>query len=217
MMVVHPFHGKRETGRCAMKTRDLMIPDPITISETATIQDAIELMKVNSIRHLPVVGPGDDLRGFVTLADLKQGLIPSMLGDLDLRDLIIRQPVTVGPDDDIEVAAQKIYKHKIGGMPVVAHNRLVGILTETDILRAFIHMMGFLTASSRVEVAMKADRDDLQKALGVISDAGGEVINVAMTAQQKKKICYFRLTPCRTGPIQRALEAAGFEVLEATD
>jgi acetoin utilization protein AcuB len=140
-----------------------------------------------------------------------------MMGDLDLQDLIIRQPVTVKPEDDIEIAAQKIYRHKIGGMPVVYQDRLVGILTETDILRAFIHMMGFLTASSRVEIAMKADRHNLQKALGIISDAGGDVINVAMTAQENKKICYFRLTPCRTAPIRRALEAAGFEVLEASD
>ncbi|MBW1749028.1 MAG: CBS domain-containing protein, partial [Deltaproteobacteria bacterium] len=63
-----------------MKINSLMIPDPITITENASIREAIELMKINSIRHLPVVAKGDKLKGFLTLADLKQGLLPSMLG-----------------------------------------------------------------------------------------------------------------------------------------
>ncbi|MEJ2282109.1 MAG: CBS domain-containing protein [Desulfobacterales bacterium] len=101
-----------------MKIHTLMVSDPITISAHASISDAIELMKINSIRHLPVVDEDNSLKGFLTLADLKQGLIPSMLGDLNLRDLMIKEPITVRPEDDVEIAAQLIYKHKIGGMPV---------------------------------------------------------------------------------------------------
>ena len=78
-----------------MKINALMIPDPITITENASIQEAIELMKVNSIRHLPVVGTGNRLKGFVTLSDLRQGFIPSMLGEVSLADLIIRNPIVV--------------------------------------------------------------------------------------------------------------------------
>jgi len=105
-----------------MKINSLMIPDPITITENSSISEAIELMKVNSIRHLPVVSKGKKLKGFITLADLKQGLIPSMLTDVSLADLIVRNPIKVDPDDDIEIAAQLIYKHKIGGMPVVKND-----------------------------------------------------------------------------------------------
>ena len=93
-------------------------------------------MKVNSIRHLPVVSKERKLKGFVTLADLKQGLIPSMVGDISLQDLMVKNPIVVDPDDDIEIAAQLIYKHKIGGMPVIKNDKVVGILTESDILRA---------------------------------------------------------------------------------
>ncbi|MGD9062983.1 MAG: CBS domain-containing protein, partial [Desulfobacterales bacterium] len=98
-----------------MKIHSLMVTNPITITAQASISEAIELMKINSIRHLPVVAKNDMLQGFITLADLKQGLIPSMLGDLNLQDLMIKDPVTVSPDDDIEFAAQLIYNHKIGG------------------------------------------------------------------------------------------------------
>ena len=201
-----------------MKIKSLMIPDPITITENASIQEAIELMKVNSIRHLPVVSGGNKLKGFITLADLKQGLIPSMLGDVSLADLIVRNPIRVRPDDDIEIAAQLIYKHKIGGMPVVKNNKLVGIITETDILRAFIDMMGLLTASSRVDLVVGEEPGSLRKVLQIINDNGGDIINVGMTAQEaSKRVYYFRLSPCNTDVIKKALEKESYEVLDAMD
>lgn len=201
-----------------MKIRDLMIPDPITITANASITDALELMKLNSIRHLPVVSGGDVLRGFVTLADLKQGLIPSMLGDVSLSDLMISDPIVVSPEEDIEIAAQLIYKHKIGGMPVVEGHKLVGIITESDILRTFIDMMGILTGSSRIDVVMKNEPGALKEALQIINDSGGDIINVGIAAHQTgNRIYYFRLAACKTDGIKRSLEASGFTVTYATN
>jgi len=201
-----------------MKISALMVPKPITITEKASISDAIELMKVNSIRHLPVVTKEKKLKGFVTLADLKQGLIPSMVGDLSLQDLMIKDPITVAPDDDVEIAAQLIYKHKIGGMPVVQKERLVGIITESDILRAFIDMMGILSASSRIDLVIEDEPGAIRKALQIVNDTGGEIINVGQTGQEgKKRTFFFRLTPCKTDILRSALEAAGYKVIDAMD
>lgn len=201
-----------------MKIRDLMIHDPITIPKGTSIEEAIGVMKTNSIRHLPVVSEGNRLEGFVTLADLKQGLIPSMVADLSLGDLMISSPITLRPEDDVEVAAQYIYKYKIGGIPVVEGKRLVGIITESDILRAFIDMMGVMTATSRVDVAVGHEPGGFQKALQIINDNGGDVINVGMTAQDiDKRIYYFRLAACKTDRIRKALKAEGFEVVAAMD
>ncbi len=201
-----------------MKISALMVPKPITITEKASISDAIDLMKVNSIRHLPVVSEGNRLKGFVTLADLKQGLIPSMVGDLTLLDLMIRDPITVDPDDDIEIAAQLIYKHKIGGMPVVKKGRLVGIITESDLLRAFIDMMGMLSASSRIDVVIQEAAGAFRKAVQIINDNGGEIINVGQTTQKgKQRTFLFRLSPCDTETIRNALEVEGYQVIDAMD
>jgi acetoin utilization protein AcuB len=199
-----------------MKISTLMISDPITITENASIEKAIEVMKINSIRHLPVVAKGKRLKGFVTLADLKQGLIPSMVGDVSLADLMIKDPIVVDPDDDVEIAAKIIYNHKIGGIPVVKRSKLVGIITETDILRAFIDMMGLLTASSRIDVIIEDQPGLFRKALQVISESGGEIINVGMPARQTgERIYYFRLSPCDTEVLKNALETEGFEVISA--
>ena len=201
-----------------MKIRALMVPNPITITENASISEAIELMKLNSIRHLPVVSERKKLEGFVTLADLKQGLIPSMVGNLTLQDLMIKDPITVDPEDDIEIAAQLIYKHKIGGMPVTKKDRLIGIITESDILRAFIDMMGILSASSRIDVVIDDTPGAFKKALQIIHDRGGEIINVGQTAQKgKRRNFFFRLTPCKTDIIKAALEDEGFQVIDAMD
>ena len=195
-----------------------MISDPITITAHASISEAIELMKINSIRHLPVVSEKKLLEGFLTLADLKQGLIPSMLGDLNLQDLMIKEPITVHPDDDVEIAAQLIYKHKIGGMPVVDNGRLVGIITATDILRTFIDMMGILSSTSRIDVAVGNQQGSLKKALQIVNVTGADIINVGMTAEQTgQRVYYFRLAACKTANIKKALEKQGYEVLAALD
>jgi len=201
-----------------MKIKALMIPDPISITEKASIHEAIEIMKANSIRHLPVVGQGNMLEGFVTLADLKTGFIPSMVADVSLKDLMIKDPVTVGPDDYIEIAAQLIYKHKIGGMPVVKDGKLVGVITQTDILRAFIDMMGILKASSRIDVVIGREPGSFKKALQIIHDSGGDIVNVGVKPQMASdRIYYFRLTPCKTESIKTALEGEGYKVVAAMD
>jgi acetoin utilization protein AcuB len=201
-----------------MKIKALMIPDPIAINEKTSVREAIELMKANSIRHLPVTQEGNLLVGFVTLADLKMGLIPSMVAGLTLSDLMIKNPITVEPENDIEIAAQLIYKHKISGIPVVKKGKLVGIITESDMLRAFIDMMGILNASSRIDVAIRSEPGRLRKAVQIIEENGGEIVNVGMTPQKsRRKVYFFRLNPCQTGLIKDALEEEGFKVVAAMD
>lgn len=196
-----------------MKIKAMMVPNPITVTAKHTIEQAVELMKINAIRHLPVVNKTNNLIGLLTLADLKQALIPSMLGELTLTDMIIKSPITVSPDDDIEIAAQIIYKHKVGGLPVTRGKRLVGIITESDLLRAFIDMMGILSSSSRFDITMENDAGGLNKAIEIIHLEGGDIINVGMTAQRTTQRTYhFRLAPCNTDAIREALEHNGFTV-----
>ena len=201
-----------------MKIQSLMIKSPITIGPNASVGEAIELMKANSIRHLPVIDKAKRLIGFLTLADLKQGLIPSMLGDVSLDDLMIKNPITVSPDDDIEFAAQLIYNHKIGGMPVVKNGKLVGIVTASDMLRTFIDMMGILSTTSRIDVELEEQPAAFKKAMQIINDNGGDIINVSMTPRQKgKRVYYFRLSACKTNVIKKALEKERFNVIAAMD
>jgi acetoin utilization protein AcuB len=163
-----------------MQIKTLMIKDPITILESASVKDALDLMTSHSIRHLPVTDHKKELIGFVTLTDLKQAFIPSMVSDMSLKDIMIKNPIVLYPDADIETAAKIIHQHKIGGIPVVENKKLVGIITVTDMLEAFISMMGLLTNSSRIDVVLGDSPKAFNDVSRIIQDNAGEIISVGM-------------------------------------
>lgn len=198
-----------------MLIRSLMIKDPISVSDRTSVQEAISIMQENSIRHLPVVSSSQKLVGWVTLGDMKQGLFPAVVTGLSVADLMIKDPVTLRPDTDLETAARIIFEEKIGGMPVVnGDNKVIGVITVTDILGAFIKIMGILTNGSRLNVNIGDELDGFKKVSHVIHDNGGQIVSVGIAPDiSDKKIYYFRLKKCATEPIVEALLKKGYEVL----
>jgi acetoin utilization protein AcuB len=191
-----------------------MIKNPITISENASVKDAFDLMTAHSIRHLPIVTHENKFIGFVTLTDLKQAFIPSMVTDLSLKDIMVKDPIVLQPDANIETAARIIYKHKISGIPVVENQKLVGIITTTDILEAFVSMMGLLTNSSRVDVALGKNPKAFKEVSHIIQNNGGQIISVGMAPHRTdENVYFFRLKPCEVKPIANALKRGGYKVL----
>jgi len=124
----------------------------VTIRKESSIQEALAVMKRESIRHLPVVDRDGTLLGWVTDADLRGVLIASMLEELTLEDVMVRKPHVAFPDMPLEEAARLILEKRIGGLPVVMNGKLVGVITVVDILTAFITMIGMLSQSSRLDV-----------------------------------------------------------------
>lgn len=129
-----------------LRVRDLMTPDPISVSPRDDLATAHALMQEHQIRHLPVVDKGGVPLGVVTQRDLLQYSLfertdePGFLTSLRstrIGDIMAGTLITAGPDTDIRSAAQVMFEHKYGCLPVVENRRLVGILTEAD----FVHLM----------------------------------------------------------------------------
>jgi acetoin utilization protein AcuB len=130
-----------------MYVRDLMTREPITVTPSTTVVDAKALMTRSRIRHL-LVTEGSRLLGIVTDRDIRLNL-PSpatslsvwelnyLLARLTVAQVMTKALITVGPAQDAREAARLMLEHKIGGLPVVDGGQLVGILTETDLVRAF--------------------------------------------------------------------------------
>ena len=190
---------------------------PIAISPEASIQEAIELMKQHSIRHLAVLNGQERLVGWVTDTDLRGVFIASMIEELTIGDVMIADPITISSTEALEQAALLITEHKIGGMPVLEDGKLVGVITVVDILKAFIDIMGVLGSSSRLDVLLGESRDAFQEVSRIIREHNGEIISVGILSQEAPKRIYsFRIEKCDTEPLRQALEEQGHKVVSSS-
>jgi CBS domain-containing protein/GNAT superfamily N-acetyltransferase len=126
--------------------RTWMTPLPITIGPEASLADAYEKMRLHHIRRLPVLDD-ETLVGVVTITDVRSLAPLGSLLLLEQNDLaaqtkiervMTRDPITIGPDENVGEAALLLMKHKISGLPVVENGKLVGILSEADLFRLVI-------------------------------------------------------------------------------
>lgn len=134
-----------------MKVRDKMTTDVVTVNSTENIRRAMELAEDRKIRRFPVV-EGEDLVGIVTDRDLRNATASSvvltekkyhdfLLDTVKIESIMTPDPVTVTPDTAIEDVARTILEMKVGGLPVVENGKLVGIITETDLLEAMVELL----------------------------------------------------------------------------
>jgi acetoin utilization protein AcuB len=199
-----------------MLVKNWMVKKVVSIPKNCHIVEAQTLMKKFSIRHLPVV-EDRNLLGMITESDLRQFMIPSLMEEVRVDQVMVKNPVTIRPDDSLEEAARLIYRYKIGGLPVVDKGKLVGILTTPDILAAFIQIMGVLEASSRLEIHLADRPKAFEEASGIIQKKGGEIISVGMLGKGTKKTHLFRLKRVPLDPIIQAMEKLGHRVISSIE
>ena len=142
------FSDTAPTETPPTRVRDLMTPAPRAISPETSVQEAYRLMQGHDIGHLPVCEDGR-LVGLLSECDLRL-VLPSpanslaahevhyLLERLTVAEVMTRFPVTIGPDHTVTEAASRMLSHKVHALPVTEHRRLVGILTRTHVLYAFL-------------------------------------------------------------------------------
>ncbi len=195
----------------------------ITINPDDPIRLAMELMYKNRIRQLPVV-EGRKVVGIITDRDLREASASSatslsvwelnyLLEQVKVKDVMTHDVITVNPETSVEEAARIINDNKIGGLPVLENDVLVGIITESDLLDLFIAVMGINGASTRIDVVMGDDPKAFETVSKIVQESGGAIFSVGITeAKEAEKTYFFRLDPCDPVPIKTALQKAGYEV-----
>ena len=140
-----------------MKVKDVMTKDPITIDPEAAVGTALDVMRAKHIRHLPVVDGTGTLIGIVTDRDLRHAaLAPALdeylsvrahrrarqmsetLENLRVKDVMTWAVVTTGPEAPLTYGALIMFESRVGSLPVLEHGRIVGMLTERDVLKALL-------------------------------------------------------------------------------
>jgi len=118
-----------------MQLANLMTSDPITASPKDTLEHAMSIMNAGRFRRVPVV-EGGTLVGILTERDVREH--SGYLQSTKVTGAMRSELITLSPHDTVETAAQLMLQHKIGGIPIVAEGKLVGIVTTSDLLKAFL-------------------------------------------------------------------------------
>jgi acetoin utilization protein AcuB len=164
--------------------------NPVVVDEGDSMKRAMDLLKEHDIRHLPVLKDKEKLVGILSERDIKQAS-PSSATALEIREIfylldkvkvkqiMTRRPYTVSSTTPIEEAALIIREKKVGCLPVVDEGKLVGILTETDIIDAFIAAMGVDGPGYRIELLLQNRPGKLLELLKLLKDFEANVVSVA--------------------------------------
>lgn len=160
-----------------MLVRTRMTRDVITASPETTLAQALELTRAHAIRHLPIVS-NDQLVGIASNRDMRLAHPPVYSADtaamqealhrVRLGQIMIREVITVAPEATIEEAARLLCSHPIGCLPVLADGALVGIITESDLLRAMAEMIGADVPAARIEVRMPNRTGELARVVRLL-------------------------------------------------
>jgi acetoin utilization protein AcuB len=208
-----------------MLVRHRMTPGPVTVPADATLGEALRVMRARRIRHLPVV-EGGEVVGMITDRDLRLAM-PSPLGmesaedvaaveRTPVADIMARNPITVGPFDTVEDAAVRMRRQRVGSLPVVdAAGKLLGILTESDILQAFVEILTASGPSSRLEISLPDRPGELSRAMRIVGEELGINVNSVMVTGRDgagRKTAVLHLGTIDPRESIAALERAGVEV-----
>jgi len=193
-----------------------MTARPVTVSPDATVAAARSAMRRGRFRHLPVMA-GSELVGVVAQSDLEvpPGApveVAESLGERPLTEVMSTEPVTVWPDEPVEVAARLLVDNGIGCLPVVADDGLVGILTESDLFSVLLRLLGGGEPSSRITVVLPDVPGALGRAMTVVGELGVNLLTVVTEPgpEPGTRGVVLRAGTINAAPVVAALVAAGF-------
>ena len=211
-----------------MNVAKRMKRNPVFVDETDSMKKAMDLLKEHEIRHLPVLKDGEKLVGILSERDIKQASpspataleireIYYLLDKIKVKQIMTRRPYTVSSSAPIEEAALILREKKIGCLPVVDNGKLVGILTETDIIDSFIDAMGVSGPGYRIELALANRPGMLFEVTKLLKDFDVNIVSVATSQHddRDRKVLVLRVETKNYKLLKAAIKKSGFELLSA--
>jgi len=208
--------------------KEKMQKNPITISPDASFYEARAIVRDKGIRHLPVVDKHHHLVGLVTDRDIREAA-PSdattlsvhelhyLLGKLKVSAFMTprNKLVTITPDTIIEKAVQLMHDRKIGCLPILDGEKLLGVFTETDVLDLFVDLFGVKTPGTRITLALQDAPGILHDVLEVVKKHDVNLISVVTPSytHHGKRIVAIRIQTFDYDKIVEELKASDYEVL----
>lgn len=204
-----------------MLVKNLMTQPVISVTEDTTVGEALDLLKKKDVRHLPVVDADHFLLGITSEIDLLR-VFPknkclstfesNLLSRTPVGNVMVSSPIVVDAGDMVENAALIMRSNKIGCLPVLEDRKLVGLLSRTDIVDAFISSLGFGISGTRITVAYRRKWGFLANLIAFV-DKYGIVIDNIVTFESEVVLKVRDLNPEN---FVRDLKKAGYKVTDMT-
>ncbi|WP_322555626.1 acetoin utilization AcuB family protein [Sporosarcina beigongshangi] len=206
-----------------MLIEEIMIKNVTTLSPSDTVEDALQTMRHNKIRHVPIVTEEGEVVGIISDRDLKE-IVPSSISEIKdhsiytikLAEIMTTNLIIGHPMDFVEEAAVIFYDNKIGELPIISNNKLVGIITETDLLYKYIELTGAHQPGSQIEVRVPNVPGILYEVSKVFHEQKTNVLSVLVYPEKESdatKILVIRINSMNPLSIIQGLKDSGFEVL----
>jgi len=203
-------------------TRDLLTVEPDT-----SVTDAAALMAQHKIRRLPVTRRVADkvhLLGMLSATDLyrvypadRNPFAAVSLGTAPLKvtaaEIMSRQVLTTASDTPVEDAAAVMRDKKIGALPVLRDERLIGLITESDIFRAFISMLKEDAGAPRITFTVSADEDVFELLVAAASRRKVRVLSLLSSRNDDQRVCVARISGPELDKVMEDLWGSGHQVL----
>ncbi len=170
-----------------MLVRERMSQNPVTTGPDTSVTEALRLMREKKVRRLPVIDAQGKLVGIVSDKDLLYAT-PSpvtslsvwemnyLLAKLKVSEVMTRRVITVNEDTPLEEAARIMADNKIGGLPVVRGDQLAGIVTETDLFKTMMELLGARQHGVRLTALTSGAKGTLARITTAIAGAGGNIL-----------------------------------------
>ncbi|HEY7205950.1 MAG TPA: CBS domain-containing protein [Methylomirabilota bacterium] len=205
-----------------MLVSDIMESHPVSATLETRLPDLVKVLQRRGFRHLPVLHEGR-LVGIISDRDIKRSMTSvSLATQGPTRDLLLdgltagqimaRRVTTVGPTTRVEEAARLMVTERISALPVTEGGRLLGIVTETDILALFARSLGVLEPSSRIDVIVSDQAASLSDVMRAVERTGVRICSVMTLETADHRDVILRIAIVDPTPVVEALRAAGHTV-----
>ncbi|MGV3464772.1 MAG: acetoin utilization AcuB family protein [Heyndrickxia sp.] len=205
-----------------MIVEEIMKTEITTLTPNDSLESAILLMGQKKIRHIPIINDKNELVGLITERDIKNASPPlqqSKIGitsDVSIKEYMITNIITGHPLDFVEEVAAIFYEHKIGCMPILRQQKLVGIITSTDLLHTLVELTGANQPGSQIEVKVPNRTGILYEVAGILRKNNVNIHSVLVYPDRtdaNSKIIVFRIRTMNPIKVIENLQENGHHVL----
>ena len=191
-----------------------MTPNPVTITWATTVRQALEIVEKRKLRHLPVLDDNDVLIGIVSEKDLLRAS-----SDDSVEEVMTIDVVTVTEYTALEEAARIMADQKISSLPVMRGMRLVGIITETDLFKVFLELLGAREQGVRLTMLIPEEKGMLASLTGEIASMGGNVLALGTFRGEDptNRMVTVKVADVPSEKLVAIMEALGMEILDVRE